>query len=174
MNLRKILCPKPKKPRRARVQFAEDEMSSYWLSVLQAKTQKDKFYFMPDLGEQVACLMDERSEAGVILGAIYSDLDEVPVVSKDKFKIKFQDGAEIEYDRAEHVLNLICPNINIEGMINHTGLFLNSSGVLSEGEVIDHTGSMQAMRNIYNGHDHTGNQGSPTSKQQEMNNGNIK
>ncbi len=130
------------KTARARVQFDSDELSSYWLSVLQAKTQKDKFYFMPDKGEHVACLMDEKSEAGVILGAIYSDLDEVPVVSKDKFKIKFEDGTEIEYDRAEHVLNILCPNINIEGMINHTGLLFNSTGIFSEGEITDHTSSM--------------------------------
>jgi len=151
------------KDARARVQFAEDEMSSYWVAVLQAKTQNDKFYFMPDVGEHVACLMDERSEEGVILGAIYSKLDEVPVVSKDKFKIKFQDGTEFEYDKAEHVLNILCPNINIEGIINHKGLLFNSTGIFSEGEITDHTSSMQAMRNIYNAHNHTGNQGSPTS-----------
>jgi phage baseplate assembly protein V len=139
---------------RARVQFAEDELSSYWLSVLQAKTQRDKFYFMPDLGEQVACLMDEKSEEGVILGAIYSRQDEVPVISKDKFKIRFQDGTEIQYDRSAHELNVICPNINIEGMINHTGLLFNSAGIFSDGDITDHTSSMQGMRDIYNGHTH--------------------
>lgn len=138
----------------ARVQFAEDELSSYWLAILQAKTQKDKFYFMPDIGEHVACLMDERCEAGVILGAIYSDLDEVPVVSKDKFKISFQDGTQLEYDRKEHELNVICPNINITGMINHTGVLFNSTGIFSEGEITDHTSSMQAIRSVYNSHTH--------------------
>lgn len=154
---------------RARVQFGSDELTSYWLAILQAKTQKDKFYFMPDIGEHVACFMDERSEAGVILGAIYSDLDEVPVVSKDKFKVKFGDGTEIEYDRKENELNVICPNINITGMINHTGVLFNSAGIFSDGEITDHTSSMQTMRSIYNGHDHIGNQGSPTSTpNQEM------
>ena len=139
----------------ARVQFQDnDGMLSYWLPVLQAKTLKDKFYILPDIGEQVACLMDENLEDGVILGSIYSEADVCPVVSKDKCKIKFQDGTEIEYDRAEHVLNIICPNINIQGIINHTGLLLNSAGLLSEGEIIDHTGSMQAMRGVYNAHQH--------------------
>ena len=63
----------------ARVSFQDDESTSYWLPVLQTKTFKDKFYAMPDIGEQVACLMDENSEDGVILGAIYSTED-VPVV----------------------------------------------------------------------------------------------
>lgn len=139
---------------RARVQFDSDELSSYWLFVMQAKTQKDKFYFMPDIGEHVACLMDERCEAGVILGAVYSDLDEVPVISKDKFKIKFNDGAEIEYDRKEHVLNIVSQRINIQGLIYHKGVLINNNGIVSESDINDHTSSMQAMRDIYNGHTH--------------------
>lgn len=139
----------------ARVQFQDsDGMVSYWLSVLQVKTYKDKFYVLPDMGEQVVCLMDKNLEEGVILGAVYSGIDECPVISKDKVKIKFHDGAEFEYDRKEHVLNLLCETINIQALVNHTGLLLNTAGVVSEGEIIDHTSSMQAMRNIYNGHAH--------------------
>lgn len=139
----------------ARVQFNDsDGMVSYWLSVLQSKTYKDKFYALPDIGEQVVCLMDKNLEEGVILGAVYSGLDEVPVVSKDKVKVIFQDGAEFEYDRKEHTLNISCETINVQALINHTGLLLNSSGMVSEGEVIDHTSSMQTMRDIYNAHTH--------------------
>ena len=50
----------------ARVSFQDDESTSYWLPVLQTKTLNDKFYVMPDIGELVACLMDENSEDGVI------------------------------------------------------------------------------------------------------------
>jgi phage baseplate assembly protein V len=139
----------------ARVQFQDsDGMVSYWLSVLQSKTYRDKFYVLPDIGEQVVCLMDENIEEGVILGAIYSGMDECPVISKDKVSVKFQDGAEFEYDRKEHVLRRLCETIDINALINHTGLLLNSAGLVSEGEVIDHTGSMQAMRDVYNGHTH--------------------
>ena len=156
------------KTAKVRVKFAEDGLLSFWLPVLQAKTLKDKFYALPDIDEQVACLMDENLEDGVILGAIYSDADIVPVISKDKLKIKFYDSTEIEYDRAEHVLNIICPAINIQGIINHTGLFLNSAGVLSEGEVIDHTGSMQAIRGIYNSHTHNETDSVTQKPNQEM------
>lgn len=139
----------------ARVQFNEsDGMVSYWLAVLQAKTFKDKFYVLPDIGEQVVCLMDKNIEEGVILGAVYSAIDECPVISKDKVRITFQDGAEFEYDRKNHILDLLCETININALINHTGLFLNSAGVVSEGDVIDSKSSMQAMRSIYNGHTH--------------------
>jgi len=88
-----------------RVQFQDmDSVISYWLPVLQHKTLKDKQYWMPDIGEHVVCLMDEHGEEGVVLGAIYSDADTVPVSSKDKYHVKFNDGTVIEYDRAVHKL----------------------------------------------------------------------
>ena len=45
---------------KARVEFADDNILSYWLPILQKKTLKDKFYSIVDVGEQVACLMDEK------------------------------------------------------------------------------------------------------------------
>ena len=52
----------------ARVQFQDsDGIPSYWLPVLQAKTLKDKFYILPDVGEHVVCLMDENLERLQIL-----------------------------------------------------------------------------------------------------------
>ena len=46
----------------ARVNFGDDDSTSFWLPVMQTKTLKDKFYVMPDVGEQVVCLMDENSD----------------------------------------------------------------------------------------------------------------
>lgn len=89
----------------ARVQFADsDGMISFWLPVVQPKTLKDRFYHMPDINEHVVCLLDENGEAGVILGAIYSDADKPPVTSKDKWHVTFEDGTALEYDRAGHKL----------------------------------------------------------------------
>lgn len=89
---------------RVRVSFDEfDQMLSYWLPIVVAKTQDDKFYWLPDLGEQVVCLMDERDEDGVVLGAVYSQADTTPVQSSDKFHLGFKDGSAMEYDRAAHV-----------------------------------------------------------------------
>jgi phage baseplate assembly protein gpV len=92
---------------RLRVIFNEfDQMLSYWLPVVVPKTQNDKAYWLPDIGEQVVCLMDARDEAGVVLGAIYSQADATPVQNADKFHLGFKDGTSIEYDRASHVLAL--------------------------------------------------------------------
>ena len=89
---------------RVRVVFDEfDQMLSYWLPIVVAKTQDDKVYWLPDLGEQVVCLMDERDEDGVVLGAIYSQVDNTPVQSVDKVHLGFKDGTAMEYDRSSHV-----------------------------------------------------------------------
>jgi phage baseplate assembly protein V len=88
-----------------RVQFPDvDAIVSYWLPVLQLKTLLDKTYWMPDINEHVACLMDNKGEEGVVLGAIYSAADSTPVNSKDKRHVRFDDGTILEYDRAAHKL----------------------------------------------------------------------
>jgi phage baseplate assembly protein gpV len=87
-----------------RVQFPErDQLVSWWLPVVVAKTQDDKLLWLPDEGEQVVCLMDE---AGVVLGAIYSAADAVPVESTEKFHLAFKDGTKAEYDRELHVMRV--------------------------------------------------------------------
>jgi phage baseplate assembly protein gpV len=92
---------------KVRVVFPDyDAMISWWLPVIFAKTQDDKFYWIPDIGEQVVCLMDLRDEAGAVLGAIYSAADVPPVNNADKFHIAFKDGASFDYDRVLHLLNL--------------------------------------------------------------------
>lgn len=148
---------------KARVEFADDNILSYWLPILQKKTLKDKFYSIVDVGEQVACLMDENSEDGVILGSIYTSLDEVPGITKDQHIAKFEDGSFIEYNKENQMLTIVAKTVNIVGDIYQTGFLENTDGILSATDITDKKSSMQAMRDIYNSHTHTGNQGSPTS-----------
>ncbi len=92
---------------RLRVTFPDrDQMRSWWLPVVVPKTQNDKAYWIPDIGEQVVCLMDEHDEAGAVLGAIYSKADTTPVDSGNKWHLSFSDGAAFDYDRGAHVLSL--------------------------------------------------------------------
>jgi phage baseplate assembly protein gpV len=93
---------------KVRVVFPDyDEMISWWLPVVFFKTQDDKAYWIPDIGEQVVCLMDLRDEAGAVLGAIYSSADVPTVNSADKFYLGFKDGARFDYDRVAHILDLL-------------------------------------------------------------------
>ena len=147
----------------ARVNFGDDDSTSFWLSVMQTKTLKDKFYSMPDIGEQVVCLMEENSEDGVILGAIYSNSDKPISNSEKEFSINLEDGSSINANKETNSLTVVFSNMKLVGNIEHVGILTNSDGIISQADITDKTSSMQAMRDIYNPHTHTGNQGSPTS-----------
>ncbi len=148
----------------ARVSFEDDESTSYWLPVLQTKTLKDKFYSMPDIGELVVCLMDENSEDGVILGAIYSTEDIAVAQTEKQLAMNLEDGSYINADKETQTLTVAFSKMKLIGNIEHEGTFTNTAGIKSNADITDKTSSMQAMREIYNSHTHTGNQGSPTSK----------
>ncbi len=152
---------------KARVQFADDDVTSYWLPILQQKTLKDKYYTVCDIGEQVACLMDENAEDGVILGAIYTNLDSVPGISQNQHLIKFEDGSFIEYNKETQMLTIVAKTLNVVADIVNTGKLENTEGIISNSDIIDKTSSMQAMRDVYNPHTHTGNMGAPTSAPSE-------
>lgn len=148
----------------ARVFFEDDDSTSFWLPILQTKTMKDKFYSIPDIGEQVACLMDENSEDGVILGAIYSSEDKALINSEKQISLNLENNSLINIDKETNTLTITFQNINLNGNINHTGMLINTDGITSQADITDKTSSMQALRDIYNPHTHIGNQGSPTSK----------
>lgn len=155
------------KTAQAKVQFAEDEHNSFWLPVLQTKTMKDKFYAMPDQGEQVVCLMDENWEDGVILGAIYSSEDKCPAENKNEFVINFEDGSFINYSKGTQTLVISCKNIHLLGDIFNDGVLKNTLGISSDANVADGVSTMQTMRDKYNPHTHVGNLGNATSKPNE-------
>lgn len=95
------------KAMRVRVRLPElDNLRTAWLPVLTRKSKRDKDYWLPDLGEHVAVLLDARGEDGVVLGAIFSEADAVPVASRDKWHRRFADNTELEYDRASHMLTI--------------------------------------------------------------------
>ncbi|MDE7947128.1 phage baseplate assembly protein V, partial [Escherichia coli] len=63
----------------ARVRLPECyKLRKNWLKVLQRNSQDNKDYCLTDLGEQVELLLDANGEDGVILGAVYSDVDKPP------------------------------------------------------------------------------------------------
>ena len=104
---------------KVRVVFPDyDQVVSWWLPLVFAKTENDKLYWMPDVGEQVVCLMDVRDEAGAVLGAIYSSADTPPVSSPNIMHLGFIDGTSVEYDRGAHVLDF---KFNDGGEITYDG-----------------------------------------------------
>lgn len=85
-----------------------DDLETWWLPVLHAKTHRDQHWHLPDVGEHVAMLLDARGEVGVVLGAIFSQRDAPPVNTVDKHHVRFADDTWVEYDRAAHKLTVSC------------------------------------------------------------------
>lgn len=113
-----------------RVTFPDrNRLESWWLGVVVPKSQNDKAYWLPDLGEQVICLMDEYDEDGAVLGALYSTVDTPPVNSADKYHWTMKDGAIFEYDRASHALVVALPaNGTLSVSASGATITINASG----------------------------------------------
>ncbi len=153
---------------RVRVVFPDrDQLLSYWLPILFCKTQDDKNYWIPDLGEQVVCIMDEHDEAGAVLGSIYSSVDAPPVAGADKCHWSFKDGATFEYDRAAHALAVQLPGgATMSLKANGATIAIDGDGNISlqaSGGIglvtSSHNDSVDAMIDTYNGHTHADPQG---------------
>lgn len=99
----------------ARVRFTDDEIVSDWLQIVVLGAISNQFFHIFDINEQVACLMDENSEEGVIIGAVFNDSKSPSNGNKDLVRVRFSDESFIEYNRASHEYN-----INVKGKINIT------------------------------------------------------
>jgi len=84
-----------------RVRLADqDGEVSYELPVIVRKSQRDKDYWMPDVGEHVTCIfLPYGPEQGFVVGAFYSKADPVPVADQEVKRIEFANGAYAEHDR---------------------------------------------------------------------------
>jgi len=158
---------------RVRLTDADDQVS-FELPVIFRKTMKDKEYWMPDVGEQVVCLFSAQGlEQGFVLGAIYSKNDSVPVASRDKWHIRFEDGTTIEYDKKEHKCSVDCkgqifvksatnitiqaPSINMKGGSPADGCFEGNFRLIGDLKVqgnIHATGSIIDDSGNTNHHSH--------------------
>jgi phage baseplate assembly protein V len=156
---------------RIRVTFPDrNQMTSWWLPVVTPKSQNDKAYWMPDIGEQVVCLMDEHDEDGAVLGSIYSTADTPPVASADKWHLTMKDGAIFEYDRNSHALAVNIPSggtVTITAnaatiQIDATGN-INLTAAKNIKLVTDtYNDSVNNIISTYNGHTHPDPQGGNT------------
>jgi phage baseplate assembly protein V len=162
---------------RVRVTFPDrDQMVSWWLPICVPKTQNDKAYWVPDVGEQVVCLMDEHDEDGTVLGSIYSSADTPPVNSADKWHVTMKDSAAFEYDRSQHALAVTIPNGGTMTITANGGTIqIDASGninLIAAGDIKlvtnSHNDSVNGIINTYNGHTHPdpegGNVGTPNQQ----------
>ncbi|EJW2658019.1 phage baseplate assembly protein V [Salmonella enterica] len=132
----------------ARVRLPEcDNLRTNWLNVLQRNTQDNKDYWLPDVGEQVEVLLDANGEDGVILGAVYSDVDKPPFSDKNVRGTKYADGAEFSYNRATVVE--VAADISLKGKnLDLTGVTTINGPATLNGD-LEINGSAHATGNIF-------------------------
>ncbi|WP_405123504.1 phage baseplate assembly protein V [Pseudomonas sp. M20] len=86
-----------------------DGLQTHWLNIPQRNTQgTQRRPLMPEIGEQVAVLLDADGVGGVYLGGIYSTAEPPPVVDEDTEYVRYSDGTVVAYDRAAGVMTLDC------------------------------------------------------------------
>lgn len=93
---------------RARVSLPDLGMTSYWLPVLQYRAGTNTAYWMPTVSEPVAVLLDEKGEQGVILGGVYSQVNQPPISAANTLAV---DTGTITIDA----------NVNITGTVTIAG-----------------------------------------------------
>jgi len=151
----------------ARVRFPDREnMISWDLNVNQTRSG---MVWMPRLGEQVNCLMDDALKSGSIIGSFYTKENPPPVKSTDKCHITFNDGTIIEYDPASHHLKtdigtgtaeIKASTITLDGDVDITGSLSVSKDATADGTITGKTavkdtkGSIQDIRTHFNEHTH--------------------
>ena len=142
----------------ARVKFLDDGIVSAPLQIVVMGALSTKFFHIFDINEQVACLMDENSEDGVILGAVFSDDVTPNGGDKDVVRVLFPDDSSIDYNRNSHEYN-----IDIKGKINITAdaeVNLDAQVVNLDAEVINATATtvnIEGATNITGATEITGN-----------------
>lgn len=112
----------------SKVTFREDGIVSDWMPMIVPKSKGDSYIWTLEINQEVACMMDQHQERGVILGSIYSR-DLQPVDSGDDVvAISFSNGDFIKYDRGSGQMELkasggvsIEGDLSVEGRVDATG-----------------------------------------------------
>lgn len=140
----------------------EDEVTTDYLPIVKTFVSKDSSGGTIDTGTLVAVVLDDANpSSGVCLGVV----DVLPRENVNKSYHKYADGTLLQYDRVTHVLSA-----DVKGSIVATAkkTSLNSplfvaDNIVSDKDVSDKIGTMQAIRDAFNNHTHSnGNNGANT------------
>lgn len=118
----------------AKVYFPDkDNTLSYDLHIINRASKDDKDYWVPDIDEQVLCLMlpnvsGNGVQEGFILGSFYSTADPPVIDDTNKRAIHFKDGGYIVHDRSNGNLDIYVTgaiNIKADGDVKINGATIN-------------------------------------------------
>lgn len=99
----------PNRPKRVRVKSGTLETN--WLRWITPRAGDTVDWDPPTIGEQVILFSPSGDiAAALVLPAIYCDEHDAPTLDRNKTLRRFPDGAEVEYDHAEHAMRVALPD----------------------------------------------------------------
>lgn len=130
------------------------DLTTDWLPQAGARVGDDVVWWPLDIGEQVIVLSPSGdSRNGLVIGGSFSDKKAAPSENLDRMVVRFRDGTEVFYDRAESILsitavgetrvlassdvsvesetliNMKAPKIKIQGDVDFLDGYLKHNGV---------------------------------------------
>ncbi|WP_319403141.1 phage baseplate assembly protein V [uncultured Anaeromusa sp.] len=93
---------------RVRVEWNDrGNMVSYDLPVLVPSTCDPQDYALPKEKTDVLCVfLPNGQQQGFVVGSFYTEANPPPIADRKKWLKKFEDGSQIEYDRATKKINI--------------------------------------------------------------------
>lgn len=141
-------------PPRCRVTFGSDPITgqvhkSGWLRLSGIADDNAEVWALPAVGASVMVLSPGGElNGGLIFPAGFTDDRAPPSDNPDEYAIRFRNGATVSYRMDSNVMAVSLPE---GGKITVDG----DAGI--NGDVSDHTSTMQAMRDLFNNHTHNEN-----------------
>jgi len=155
-----------------RVSFDEVNMVSGWLPLPSMGTKTAKHWIPIEINSQVACLMDEECEQGVVAAVLWSDSNAPPDwADENTIGIEFADGAKLYYNfkdskaffdapdtsleatikeadiEVSNNVSLKCKTLEIDGNVTVTGK-IDANGNISSGGNIDANGNVKSLGTV--------------------------
>jgi len=126
--------------------------TSAWLPWLTLRAGSSLMWSAPDVGEQVLVLAPNgHTTAAVVLCGLYSNRCPAPAQSAAIHRLRFADGAQLDYDQAHHALSAVLPaggtaTVTASGGITLIGpLTVNGSLQLNGSATISQSVSAQSV-----------------------------
>lgn len=138
------------------------ELLTTWLPLLSLRAGPDRHWWPVEINEQVLVLSPSGDTTqGVVLGSLHQQRFPAPTHEAHVHQAVYQDGAILEYDRQVHRLRIHLPKGAKTEWISEDGVMITGDitvegHITASGHVFDGVRSMQADREIYNTHTHSG------------------
>ncbi|MCS2152371.1 phage baseplate assembly protein V [Scandinavium goeteborgense] len=155
-------------PPRCRVTFGTDPVSgsehvSDWLNWSARSDSEVNDWSMPAVGAAVMVLSPGgETDGGLVFPAGYSNDRPPPATVPGQHVTQYSDGATVMYDTQAHAMTVTLPDggkvtVTATGGLKLVGDTEIDGNLDVTGDVKDKTGSMQAMRDTHNIHEHDEN-----------------